>query len=181
MEIKVSLNKPGKKFFVLLTGVAVLCGLVLCAFLLFGSSKNPIPASIIQQAKFKTVYPADSKIVKNGQSGYQYQSNEKSILFKVDYKNQPLIVTEQAAPASLANGTGVYFQSIGLHPIAQIQSKPGQVAVVNFYQSGTLEPVGQAGILVAGNTMVIARTVNNRAKLTNEQWKSFFDGLKLAK
>ncbi len=172
-------KKPRWKLWLVVVSIVAVVALVLV--ILVSSSGSPIPKSIAQQANFRTVYPSDGKIVQGGSNGYQYQSQQKAIVFKVNYQGATISVTEQTAPANLASGTGVYFSALGLHPVAQFDSKLGPVAILNFYKNKTLEPAGQSGLLVASKTMVIANPLDAKTRLSNEQWKNFFDSLKQAK
>ncbi len=172
-------KKPNWKLWLIVFLVVTAAALVL--YILAASSGSPIPKTVSQQANFKTVYPSDDKIVQGGKSGYQFQSEQKAIVFKVNYQGAMMSVTEQTAPPNLASDTGVYFSALGLHPVAQFDSKLGPVAILNFYKNKTLEPAGQSGLLVANKTMVIANPIDAKTRLSNEQWKNFFDSLKQAK
>jgi hypothetical protein len=180
MEISLKFEKPSRRnvFRVLIVSALVAALLLL---IVFRPQSSPVPQQVTKQASFKVVYPSDLKVVSSGKDGFSYQTSEKTIVFKANYQKTNLNVTEQTTPDNLANGSGVYFQSLGLHPVAQFNTSLGPVAVVNFYKTGTLEATGQSAILVAGKTMVIANTADANGKLSNDQWKSFFDGLKQAK
>ena len=66
----------------------------------------------------------------------------------------------------------------GLHPVAQINSKNGLAVIVNFYDAGTFGSEGQNAVFVKDGTLLIAHP---DGKISNEDWKSFFDNLKISK
>jgi hypothetical protein len=180
MEINVRFEKPSRRN---ITRALIVIGLLAAIVLviIYRPQSTPVPRAVAKQANFKIVYPSDLKMVNDGKQGFSYQTGQKTLIFKANYQGTNLNVTEQMTPDSLANGSGVYFQSLGLHPVAQFNTDLGPVAVVNFYKTGTLEATGQSAILVADKTMVIANTADSNGKLTNDQWKNFFEGLKQSK
>ncbi len=180
MEVNIKFERPSRRTLaVFLSVLATLLLIVLATF--FWPHNSPIPKSVTSKANFRTVYPSDMSLVEKGKDGFSYQDSQKAVTFKAKYQGVNLNVTEQAAPDSLANDSNIYFQSLGLHPLAQFNTPLGMAAVVNFYKTGSLEATGQSAILVADKTMVIANTADAKAKLTNDQWKSFFDGLRQSK
>lgn len=178
MEINIKFNKPRQKSLIITISGLLAVGLIFLFFQIHDTST--IPSRIRQQLSFKTIYPPASNLTPD-QNSFNYQSDQKSLSFNVHYQGLEVSFTEQPAPDSLASGSQVYFQSLGLHPTAQFESKVGPVAIANFYKPGTLESNGQAAILVAQGTMVIAHPVDNNQKLANDQWKSLFDSLKLSR
>lgn len=89
-----------------------------------------------------------------------------------------LVVSQQPAPESLGLNDQPYYPAIGIHPYAQFKTSLGTVALTKFWQSATLTPTGQSAILASQGTMLVAHSENS---LTNQQWKSLFDSLKITK
>jgi hypothetical protein len=162
-----------------------LASIILLALILLGagllaynqsSNKNPLPDNIKHQITYKVLYPTP----KAGElsSSYSYQAEQKTLSFLLKKFGSKISITEQPAPDSLGSGNQIYFQALGIHPYAQFVSKLGPVALTKFWESNTLDPKGQSGILVSKGTLLIAHP--DKA-LTNDQWKQLFNSLKIAK
>ncbi len=146
-------------------------------FYIANTNKNPLPTSIKNQVSFKIVYPAAS-LAKIDINSYDYQAGNKVLTYKVDFAGSSIIITQQPAPDKLGVDTQAYYPAIGIHPYAQFNTKLGTVALTKFWQSSTLKPTGQSAILATNGTMVLAHSDKD---LTDQQWKSLFDSLKITK
>lgn len=172
MELKLRINfaRPGRNF---LIGFGLIAVVGLLIILLVSHKPSTVPADFRRQASFSVISPP-AAAVKDTADSFHYSASDKTLIFNMKYQGINLAVTEQSAPDSLT-GSGVFFQALGLHPVAQFQAKTGQVAIVNFYQTGTLAEVGQTGLLVAKKTLVSVKPIDAKQKLTNDQWKTLFD------
>lgn len=175
INIKFNLSRTAKR--------KVIFALILLALGLAGwwliqnRGGSTIPGEIKSQLSFRSVYaPADWQ-----PQTFNYVDQQKTLSFKFKFEGSDMVATEQPAPDSLVSGSQVYFQGLGIRPTAQFATRAGQVAIANFYQTGTLEASGQAGILLADKTMVIIQPTDPQKKMTNDQWKRLFDGLKLSR
>lgn len=173
-KLKLKSRLKIKKPFAVISAALFL--IVVSVILISVLNQSPLPADIKNQISYKAVYPSSStgKLM----SDYQYKSDENTLNFTVSNSNTNIVFAEQPAPESLGSGNQIYYQALGVHPYAQFNSKLGPVALVNFYQTGSLKPVGQTAILVADGTMVVAHSANN---LTNEKWKQIINSLKISK
>ena len=143
---------------------------------MFQGNANPLPASMKALVSYHVLYPAETAQILP--KSYNYQADQKALTFTVKTPKTSVIFTQQPAPDTLGKGSQVYYPALGLHPYAQFQSKLGPVALVKFWQSGSLAPVGQAGILATDGTILVAHAEKN---LTNAEWKGLFDSLKITK
>lgn len=155
--------------------VVILC--LAGAFFFTKNLDDPLPASIKKQASFKIVYPSKS-VATISRSSYNYQQQQQVLAFSTVYQGANVAFSEQPAPSSLGTGSQVYYPALGIHPYAQFKTNLGPVALTKFWQSGNLQPEGQAAVLVSGGTLTIAHTDKS---LTNQQWKDLFDNLKIAR
>lgn len=137
--------------------------------------QNPLPSDIKRQVSYGVVYPGKTSEIDAG--SYAYRSDASSLTFKVNKFDTKIVFTEQPAPASLG-GNQPYYPALGVHPYAQFNTKLGPVALVKFWQSGSLKPIGQTGFLSANGTLLIA---HSDKQLANDQWKQLFDSLKISK
>jgi hypothetical protein len=167
-------KKNYKKIIILLAGILIITAIIAIYFL--NRSNNPLPANIKQQINYKVVYPTSGtgKLTNN----YSYEPQSQTLTFSANSNGNKIVFAEQPAPPSLGAGSQIYFPAIGLHPYAQFQSRLGPVALVKFYQSGSLKPAGESAVLASNGTLVIAHSAKN---LTNEQWKSLITTLKITK
>ncbi len=140
------------------------------------TSGNPLPPKIKSQVSYKVIYPAKTSQITP--TSYDYQADQKTLTFSIMDSGNSIVFTEQPAPESLGSGSQVYYPALGLHPYAQFQTKLGPVALVKFWDSGTLAPAGESGVLASGGTLLIA---HSSKLLTNAQWKDLFETLKLTK
>lgn len=174
MHLRVNLH-IGKK-----TAVAILLALILIGvgayFYLKQNDKNPLPQSIKNQLNYKVIYPSDTK--KIDASSYSYQKDNKTLSFNVKRENNNIVFTEQSAPDALGDNTQAYYPALGIHPYAQFKVGLGSVALTKFWQSKTLKPEGQSGVLASGGTFLVAHSEKN---LTNTEWKDLFESLKITK
>lgn len=176
ISLKIDFKRPGNKIWYILATIFLATTLI-ALYLVFHNGSS-LPPDVRSQLDFKSVYAPNSIVEPDS---FKYTAQGKTLTFNVSYQGTKLSFSEQPAPSNLANDTGGYFQSLGLHPVAQFISKIGSVAVVNFYTPKTYEPGGQAAVLVTSGTLVIATTVDKQQKLTNDQWKKLFDSLKISR
>jgi len=142
------------------------------------ANKNPLPAHIRSQVSYRVAYPEGATTAVDT-SKITYQPEDKVLTFNVKAFDTTIVLTEQPAPSALGQGQQVYFQALGIHPYAQFASKLGPVALTKLWQQGTLDIGGQTAILASSaGTMVLARPDKD---LSNEQWLTFFNSLKLYK
>jgi hypothetical protein len=139
-------------------------------------NKNPLPENIRGVVSYKVVYPSNTKQIDS--KSFNYQTDKKTLSFKVNTGASNVVFTEQQAPNALGSDTQAYYPALGIHPYAQFKTKLGQVALTKFWQSGNLKPVGQSAVLASNGTFLIAHTEKN---LTNDQWKNLFQSLKITK
>ncbi|HEX4774700.1 MAG TPA: hypothetical protein VH234_04235 [Candidatus Saccharimonadales bacterium] len=138
--------------------------------------KNPLPSNIKTQLAYQAIYP--SKTSQIDSTSYNYQVDRKTLSFNVKAYNNQIVFTEEPAPDNLGSDGQIYYPAIGIHPYAQFQTKLGPVALAKFWQSSSLTPIGQSGILASQGTLLIAHSDNN---LTNAEWKTLFDSLKITR
>jgi hypothetical protein len=163
------------KFFWGMAAVTALAFLTVAAIYIFVQRQNnPIPADIRKQISYKPVYPMGA--IGASVKKYDYQPNDKALVFNISYAGKSINVAEEPAPSTVGSGPQVSYQALGLHPYAQIASKLGPVALVKFYKPSSLQQIGEAGVLATNGTLVIA---HSPAHLTNEQWKQLFDSMKV--
>lgn len=167
--------KPTKKVWLVIVGVLAIILIALLAYL-HNANANPLPDSIKKQVSFKVIYPGSSAIISS--PAYQYQSDQKILSYVTKYNGVPVTFQEQPAPPNLGSDSQIYYPVIGIHPYAQFSVSLGTVALTKFYQAGNLKPFGQSAVLATHGTLVIA---NSGHPLTNEQWKSLFESLKITK
>ena len=136
---------------------------------------NPLPKTIKNQITFKVIYPV-SELVKIDATSYQYDADQRILNFTVNFDGHGVSFNEQLAPESLGSDSQPYFQAIGIHPYAQFKVSLGQVALTKFWQSGTLIPTGQSALLSSSGTLV---TAHYEKSLSNQQWKTLFESLKI--
>ena len=147
-------------------------------FVLMADNKSPLPASLKQQISFLAIYPTVTDKLSVDQTSLSYQSAAKTLTFTANYKDTAIIVSEQSAPGDTTNPDLVYYQSLGLHPVTEIQTKPGLAVIVNFYTAGNFDSVGQNAILAKDGTLVIAHPDSN---LSPTSWKDFFNNFRIYK
>jgi hypothetical protein len=140
------------------------------------TNKNPLPENIRGVVSYKVIYPSNAKQI--DPKSFNYQTDKKTLSFKVNTVASNVVFTEQKAPDALGSDTQAYYPALGIHPYAQFKTKLGQVALTKFWQSGNLKPVGQSAVLASNGTFLIAHTEKN---LTNDQWKNLFHSLKITK
>jgi hypothetical protein len=146
-------------------------------FFIGHSTKSPLPKDINDQVNFKVIYPS-SHAAQIQPSSYNYHQQQKVLNFKVNYAGSPIVFSQQPAPRNIGLDTQSYLPALGIHPYAQFDTALGQVALTKFYQSGNLKLFSQSAVLVSQDTLLIATSSKS---LTNEQWKSLFDSLKITK
>ncbi|HSX45803.1 MAG TPA: hypothetical protein VLG27_02230 [Candidatus Saccharimonadia bacterium] len=146
------------------------------AFYITHSYKNPLPANIKSQVSYKAIYPSKTKQI--DPASYDYRPDQKTLTFIANVAGNNIVFTEQPAPESLGSAGQIYYPALGIHPYAQFATKLGPVALARFWQSGSLKPAGQSGILASGGTFLTAHSDKN---LTNTEWKDLFDSLKITK
>jgi hypothetical protein len=142
------------------------------------ANKNPLPLDIKQQLSFPTIYPKGSLQDGVNQDSISYHAAEKTLNYTVQAAGTEIILSEQPASGNSSKPNLVYYQSLGLHPVTEIQTDIGLAVLVNFYTSGDLNSVGQDAVLANNGTLLIAHPAKN---LSPEAWKSFFNDLHLYK
>jgi flagellar basal body-associated protein FliL len=174
-QAKKEKKKTGPSKWTVIFGAVVflVVAAVLIVFLL-GRDKNPIPPSVKSQLSFRPAYPSSST---SNSTNFKYQADQKALIYNYNFNGTNIVFTEQSAPSTVGSGSQVYYQALGLHPYAQFVSKLGPVALVKFYNPGTLTPAGESGIMATSGTLVIAHADKD---LTNEQWQALFNSLKIA-
>ena len=174
MRLRINLDISKK---ILLTFIAVLffltAGLILAFQLL---PHNPLPDNINKQVRYKVIYPSQTGQI--DPNSYKYQTEQKTLSYKINRNGGEIVFTEQPAPEALGTGSQPYYPAISIHPYAQFNTNLGPVALTKFYQPGSFKQVGQAAVLASGGTLLIA---NSQKNLTNEQWKELFDSLKITR
>lgn len=161
----------------LVVGAVVLSGAIGFGIYLIKGKRNPLPASIKARVNFQVAYPAVHQAPIDA-STYQYQSDQHVLSFKANFAGANLVFSEQPAPKNLGSDTEAYYPALGIHPYAQFKTSLGLVALTKFWESGTLLPTGQSAILASHDTMILAHSDHD---LTNQQWKSLFESLKITK
>jgi hypothetical protein len=174
MHLKVSLN-ISKKVALILLAILILAGAE-TVFYIRQSNKNPLPSNIKNQVSYKVIYPSETKKINT--SSYNYQKDKKILSFNLQKNNNSIVFTEQPAPDNLGSGKDVYYPALGIHPYAQFKIGLGNVALTKFWQSSTLKPEGQSGVLASSGTFLIA---HSEKSLTNAEWKNLFESLKITK
>lgn len=173
----------------ILAALAVLAGIFAVWYVIgHRSHPNPIPESVKSQVQFQTIYPTTGEV--NDQS-FNYVAEQGVLYYKTAYQGKDLVISEQSAPP-LKNGIADYASLLGLKPTSQFDTKNGHVYVVNVYteehpvinngqgpQPVVSDPIGQSAILIDKGTMFIAR-LNDKSQLSADQWKAFFNSLKLS-
>jgi hypothetical protein len=174
MQLNLSFNLSKK----LLAAVfmALIAGLIIIFFFSKSAGGDPIPPAIKSQLSYRAIYPNGYGQIQS--NSYKYQPSNKTLSYKLHVYDSGIVFTEQPAPESLGKNGQPYYPAIGLHPYAQFQTELGPVALTKFYQSGSLQPVGQSAVLASGGTLLIA---NSQKSLTNQQWKNLFNSLKIAR
>jgi len=173
MQLKLNL-RIGKKAVLVILVIFVTAGAVV--FYELNSNKNPLPQSIKDQLSYKVIYPSDAN--KIDISSYNYQKDKKILSFNVKRSNNNIVFTEQPTPENLGSAQETYYPALGIHPYAQFKVSLGNVALTKFWQSKTLKPEGQSGVLASGGTFLVAHSDKN---LTNAEWKDLFESLKITK
>jgi uncharacterized protein YxeA len=140
------------------------------------NNKNPLPENIRGVISYKIIYPSSTKQIDS--KSFNYQTDKKTLSFKVNTGASNVVFAEQQAPEALGSDTQAYYPALGIHPYAQFKTKLGQVALTKFWQSGNLKPVGQSAVLASNGTLLIAHAEKD---LTNSQWKNLFQSLKTTK
>lgn len=169
-------NRNFKKNVLALVAALVVLGVATGVLFYLNNASNPLPSDIKNQLSYKAVYPPSGlgTII----DSYQYNQNDRVLTFSLRKFDTKIVFVEQKAPESLGANGQVYFPAIGIHPYAQFQSKIGPAALTKFYKSGNLEQFSQSGVLYSEGTLV---WVGSQKNLTNDQWKTLFDGLKVSK
>jgi uncharacterized protein YxeA len=140
------------------------------------NNKNPLPDNIRGMISYKVVYPSNTQQIDS--KSFNYQTDKKTLSFKVNTGKGNVVFAEQQVPEALGSDTQAYYPALGIHPYAQFKTKLGQVALTKFWQSGNLKPVGQSAVLASNGTLLIAHAEKD---LTNSQWKNLFQSLKITK
>ncbi len=174
MEVKLSL-KFNKRLVLSLLAVAGLAALLFGIYRVI-QSKNPLPPDIKKQLSFAAIYPGDTKSI--DANSYSYKTDDKSLSYELHLGDKRVAITEQPAPESLVDPGQIYYQSLGVRPYAQFQSRLGPVALVKFYEAGTLKAQGQTAILSVKGMLLLAHPDKD---LTNAEWKNFFNSLKVSR
>ena len=161
----------------LLTVVSILLILMVVAATLYlkQNAKTPLPSDIKNHVSFKVIYPASDR-TKVDTNSFVYQAKDKTLSFNVSYNGAKVIFAEQKAPDELGSDTQAYYPALGIHPYAQFKTDLGQVALTKFWQTGNFKPIGQSAVLASRGTFVIAHSDKD---LTNQQWKSLFESVKV--
>jgi len=160
----------------ILAGVTAAILLVALGLALLLLRHSPVPASVRKQLNFAAVYPSNTSTI--DQNSYDYNNSQKNLTFNVSYSGHTILLSEQVAPGDSSNVTDVYYEGLGLRPIAQIQTHQGLAAIVNFYSNSDYASSGQDAVLATKGTLLIARPDSN---LSLEQWKAFLNGLKASR
>lgn len=178
MEININIKGPSIRILRKFLWALLLGGLFALIFwFVFNklTDNNPLPASIQKQLEYPVAYPDADTI---DLATVQYQSTEKTLSYVAKIEGEEVVVTQQPSAESLADGSQILFQALGLRPYAQFQSKHGPVALAKFYETATLAPKGQSAVLTFKKTLLVATPKDNK-ELSNQQWKDFFDNLKV--
>lgn len=166
-----------KKHLFLISFISLPIALAVIFFLLAGST-NPLPAAIKQQLSYPVIYPTASRQIIIDKSSYHYQSDQKILTYIVSYNGTKVVLSVQSAAGNSQDASLVYYQSLGLRPVGQIQTKLGLAVLVNFYATDNFASVGQDAILAKSGTLTIAHPEKN---LTFEAWKDFINNLNISK
>ena len=146
-------------------------------FLVLKNRQNPIPTTIRQQASYKLLYPATHEAILPAES-FKYQTDSNVLSYTAQYAGTNIAFSEQPTPDDLGSDTQDYYTKLNIHPYAQFKTNQGQVALAKFWQSGNLKPFGQSAFMVSDGTML---TAHSDKELTNQQWKSLFETIKIAR
>ena len=154
---------------VVITIIGILLGMAILG------NPDPVPLVVRQKLNSPVIYPKTTSQTTINQNSYRYQSAEKVLTFSVVSSGTSMVLSEQLAPNSTSSITQEYYELLGLHPIAEIQTKLGLAVLVNFYASGDFgEVIGQDAALVDKGTLLIAQPAK---QLSAETWKDFLDNL----
>ena len=171
------LAKNSEKIRLLAILILVLAGLGLLIYNR-ASSDNPVPTDIKKQLSFRTIYPQSPEI-KVDTSSFNYQTDQKTLTFTVEYKGNDIVLTERQAPNGLTEAQN--YQSIGVHPYSQIQTRLGLVALTRAYiVEKTYEKQGQLAVLAAKGTLLIATRTGDK-ELSDNDWLNLFNSMKVYK
>lgn len=174
--MRLNINLKISKRAAIITATVLTLAATATIFYLSQWSHNPLPPEVKRQLGYRVLYP--SKTSRIDPASYDYQTDKKTLTFSVNMENQRVVFTEQPAPDNLGQDGQVYYPALGIHPYAQFKTKLGTVALTKFWQSGSLKPVGQSGILASNGTVLIA---HSEESLTNAEWKDLFDSLVISK
>jgi hypothetical protein len=139
------------------------------------SNKNPLPSDIKKQLGVPVIYPKTTKNTQVIPNSLKYQSSQRTLTFTVNDEGNNVIITEQPMLSSSTSPTLAYYQSIGLNPVTEIQTKIGLAVLVNFYTTGNYDSVGQNAVLASDGTLLVAHPSKN---ISAEDWKTFLNNFK---
>jgi hypothetical protein len=174
MRLRLSLN-IGKKSVFIFCSLFILAGAGAYLFI-NQANKNPLPENVKTQVSYKVLYPSKTGTIDS--SSVNYNAANKVLIFNAKEHGTNIVFAQQQAPDAVGSGTDAYYPALGIHPYAQFTTSLGRVALTKFWQSGSLKPVGQSGVLATNGTFLIAHSEKN---LTNAEWKDIFESLKITK
>ncbi|HXH27155.1 MAG TPA: hypothetical protein VNG90_04620 [Candidatus Acidoferrum sp.] len=147
--------------------------IILVAFgLLLLHPGSRIPKGIKQQVSFTILYPIDRAI---SLDNWKYLSSQHGLSFIAHDDNFSVTFTEQAVPLAFQNDMAAYNRFIGgLRPSANFKTSLGTVSLVTFVTAHDFQVAGQAGILNADGTLLLAHPDRT---LSDDEWRSVFDAL----
>jgi hypothetical protein len=84
------------------------------------TNKNPLPENIRGVVSYKVIYPSNAKQI--DPKSFNYQTDKKTLSFKVNTVASNVVFTEQKAPDALGSDTQAYYPALGIHPYAQFKT-----------------------------------------------------------
>lgn len=134
---------------------------------------RPVPAHIAQQVRFSVLYPKRDFSI--DQTSWQYLSSQASLSFTARKDGFSVIFTEQQVPLAYQDDVPAYDRFIGsLRPFATFNVGLGTVSLVDFVTTSDFQPAGQAGILDAKGTLLLAHPDR---ELSDNEWRDIFTSL----
>ena len=157
-----------------LIGLVILIGVLIYLSTIVS---NPLPGPMRSQINFRVIIPVSSSVKLNSTS-YSYDLDNKILSFTGSFQNNLFTFTEQTSPEAVGTDSQPYYPALGIHSYAQFKIDLGTVALTKFWQSGTLIPNGQSGILSSKGTLL---TIHTDKSLSNQQWKNLFNTTKIVR